>query len=119
MSDNPAQLGVRPLRAAGLHVTGPPSTSTSRQKPKFTWRGKALSTKGPPDSKTGWAHLNASLGFGRGGSHKAAHRLGALAPAVGQGSDVSVDRSAQLPYRLCWLRLNQFPESSRNNASMP
>jgi hypothetical protein len=100
-------------------LPGPPSTSTSRQKPKFTWRGKAWSTKGPPDSKTGWAHLNASLGFGRGGSHEAAHRLGDLAPAVGQGSDVRVDRSAQLPYRLCWLRLNQFPESSRNKASMP
>jgi hypothetical protein len=31
--------------------------------------------KGPPDSKTGWAHLNASLASGRSGSHEAAHRL--------------------------------------------
>ena len=64
------------------------------------------------------AHSNASLASG------AEDRTSGAAPRRSRagrraGRRRKRRRSAQPPYRLCWLRLNQFPESSRNKASMP
>src|SRR2546422_1561536 len=75
-------------------------TSTPRQKLKFTWRGKALMyAKGPPDSKTGWAHLNASLASGA--ADRTSRRTASRSRAGHRaGQRRKNRRSPQLPYRL-------------------